>query len=74
MAKILAMFDCRCERCHHTWQSKRYDKALAHLTPGRCPRCKSPYWRQARRTPKPPTPAAVKWALTHLTKRLAHLT
>jgi len=38
----------KCERCEHEWIPKDPD-----TEPRVCPKCKSPYWDQARRRPSP---------------------
>lgn len=38
------LYDCRCERCGHEWETKEDQLPLT------CPKCKSPYWNRPRRS------------------------
>ena len=37
----------QCERCDHQWVPRKVDGPKPRV----CPKCKSPYWDQARATP-----------------------
>ena len=46
MARVpITVMGYRCERCGHEWIPRDFD-----TEPRVCPKCKSPYWNQAKRT------------------------
>ena len=40
MKKEVNVYECKCERCKHSWITRK------DILPIVCPKCKSPYWNK----------------------------
>jgi len=38
--KEIKVYECKCERCGHSWITRSEDVPVV------CPKCKSPYWNK----------------------------